>query len=119
MSSARATGPLASLPSAFRSSQVLPSDPVVWRAASGFYLVAALVHGLIRLKSQRTLGPHWLILSAQIFLAMTTVASLANVLGLGGANAFSLYLASLLFGLSVSGLAFLAVAASALGFAET
>ena len=45
---------------------------------------------------------------------MTTIASVANVLGLGGANAFSLYLASLLFGLSVAGLAFLSVVASAL-----
>jgi len=98
---------------------VFPSDPVVWRAASGFYLVAALVHGLVRLKPQRLIGPRWFTFCAQSFLAMTVVVSLANVLGLGGANAFSLYLASLLFGLSVSGLAFLAVTASALGFAKT
>ena len=98
---------------------VVPSDPLVWRVASGFYLVTALVHGLARLKVQRTIGPYWFTLSAQVFLASTAVASLANVLGLGGPNAFSLYLVSLLFGLSVSGLAFLAVVASALGFAKS
>lgn len=98
--------------------QLMPSDPLVWRAASGFYVVTALAHGLIRLKSQKEVGPHWFTVSARVFLSLTTVASLANVLGLGGANAFSLYLASLLFGLTVSGLAFLAVAASAMGFAK-
>jgi hypothetical protein len=99
--------------------QVFPADPAVWRAASGFYLVAALVHGLSRLKSQRLFGPRWFTLCAQSFLAMTAAVSVANILGLGGANAFSLYLSSLLFGLTVSGLAFLAVTASALGFAKT
>ena len=98
---------------------VVPSDPLVWRVASGFYLVTALVHGLARLKVQRTIGPYWFTLSAQVFLASTAVASLANVLGLGGPNAFSLYLVSLLFGLSVSGLAFLAAVASSLGFAKS
>ena len=99
--------------------QLVPADPVLWRIASGFYVVAALVHGLIRLRSQRGVGPHWFTRSAQVLLALTATTSAANVLGLGGANAFSLYLASLLFGLSASGLAFLAVAASALGFAKS
>lgn len=96
-----------------------PSDPIVWRAASGLYLAAALFHGLTRLKPQRLLGPRWFTFCAQSFLALTAAVSVANILGLGGANAFSLYLASLLFGLAVSGLAFLAVTASALGFAKT
>jgi hypothetical protein len=99
--------------------QLVPSDPALWRIASGFYVVAALIHGIIRLASQRGVGPRWFTRSAQCLLAMTAIASVANVLGLGGANAFSLYLASLLFGLSASGLAFLAVAASALGFAKS
>lgn len=97
---------------------VFASDPMVWRAASGLYLVAALVHGLIRLKTQRLVGPSWFTLCAQVFLALTAITSVANVVGLGGAHAFSLYLASLFFGLTVSGLAFLAVAASALGIAR-
>lgn len=97
---------------------VASSDPLVWRIASGLYLAVALVHGGIRLKTQRTIGPRWFTHSAQFFLAATSIACLANILGLGGAHAFSLYLVSLLFGLSVSGLAFLAVAASALGFAK-
>lgn len=98
---------------------VASSDPIAWRAASGLYLVVALVHGVVRLKAQRAIGPRWFTNSAQLFLAATSVACLANIFGLGGDHAFSLYLASLLFGLSVSGLAFLAVAASALGFAES
>lgn len=98
---------------------MVASTAVVWRGASGVYLVAALVHGLIRLRSQRGIGPAWFTRCAQVFLTLTTLTSLANVLGLGGPHAFSLYLASLLFGLSVAGLAFLAVVASALGFAET
>jgi len=99
--------------------QIVPSDPVLWRVASGFYVVAALVHGLVRMRAQQGVGPPWFTRSAYVLLAMTAVASVANVLGLGGANAFSLYLASLIFGLSASGLAFLAVAASALGFAKS
>jgi hypothetical protein len=98
---------------------VAPSDPMVWRVASGLYLVVALGHGLVRLNTQRAIGPRWFTNSAQFFLAATSIACLANVLGLGGDHAFSLYLASLLFGLTVSGLAFLAVAASALGFARS
>ena len=94
--------------------QLAPSDPVVWRISSGFYLVVALVYGVIRLRSQRGLNPRWFTTSVQVLLAMTAVASLANVLGLGGASAFSLYLASLLIGLSVAGLAFLSVVVSAL-----
>ena len=95
-----------------------PSDPMAWRVASGVYLVVALLHGVIRLKAQRRIGPRWFTNAAQIFLTATSVACLANVFGLGGENAFSLYLMSLLLGLTVSGLAFLAVAASALGFAK-
>jgi hypothetical protein len=99
--------------------QFAPSDPMIWRAASGLYLAVALVHGVIRLKTQRAIGPRWFTNSAQFFLVATSLACLANIFGFAGANAFSLYLASLLLGLSVSGLAFLAVAASALGFAKS
>jgi hypothetical protein len=95
--------------------QLAPSDPILWRISSGLYLVAALVHGVVRLRSQRGLNPRWFTIALQVLLAMTAIASLANVLGLGGASAFSLYLASLLFGLSAAGLAFLTVAVSAIG----
>jgi len=98
--------------------QLAPSDPTVWRISSGVYVVVALIYGAIRLRAQRGLNPRWFTISVQSLLAMTTIASLANVLGLGGANAFSLYLASLLFGLSVAGLAFLSVVASALSDAR-
>jgi hypothetical protein len=47
-----------------------------------------------------------------ILLSITVVAGLANVLGLGGSNAFSLYLANLLLGLGAAGVSFLSVAAS-------
>ena len=99
--------------------QLAPSDPAVWRISSGLYLVAALVHGVIRLRSQGDLSPRWFTISVQVLLAMTAIASLANVLGLGGASAFSLYLASLLIGLSVAGLAFLTVVVSALSDTRT
>ncbi len=94
------------------------SDPLLWRAASGLYLVIALLHGVIRLKTQREVGPRWFTLTAQICLAATAVFCVANVFGVAGERAFSLYLASLLVGLSVSGTAFIAVAASALGLAQ-
>ena len=94
--------------------QLAPSDPVVWRISSGLYLVVALVYGVMRLRSQRGLNPHWFTVTVQALLAVTAIVSLANVLGLGGASSFSLYLANLLIGLSVAGLAFLSVAVSAL-----
>ena len=37
--------------------QLAPSDPVVWGISSGFYLVVALVYGVMRLRSQRGLNP--------------------------------------------------------------
>lgn len=99
--------------------EMAPSDPVVWRVGSGLYLAVALVHGVVRLKTQMAIGPRWFTNSTKLLLTATSVACLANIFGLGGAHAFSLYLASLLLGLSASGLAFLAVAASALGFAKS
>ncbi|MBW2507431.1 MAG: hypothetical protein JRE81_02260 [Deltaproteobacteria bacterium] len=54
-------------------------------------------------------------------LLWRVAGGLYSVVGLvhGGAHAFSPYLVSLLCGLTVSGLAFPAVAASALGFAQS
>jgi len=95
--------------------QLAPSDPIVWRVASGVYVAVALAYAAIRLRSVRGFDSGRFTISLQALLAMTTIASFANVLGLAGANAFSLYLASLLIGLSVAGLAFLSVVTSALG----
>ena len=53
---------------------VASSDPIAWRVASGIYLVVALVHGVIRLKTQKAIGPRWFTNSAQFFLAATSVA---------------------------------------------
>ena len=50
------------------------------------------------------------------FASIVSVVSLANVFGLAGGHAFSLYVAHVLMGLCVSGLSFLAVVGSALGF---
>jgi hypothetical protein len=95
-----------------------PSDPMLWRVASGVYLASALLYATFRLQTIREVGPAWVSRSSQILLVGTVSVSLANMAGLGGAHAFSLYLAALLAGLSVSGLSFMAVAVSALGLAE-
>ncbi len=54
----------------------------------------------------------WLSVSMGILLSITVIVGSANVLGLGGSNAFSLYLANLLLGLAAASLSFLSVAAS-------
>ena len=92
--------------------QLAPSDPIVWRISSGLYIVITVGHFLLRLRPRDVLGERWLRVSMVILLSISVVVGLANVLGVGGSNAFSLYLANLLLGLCAAGLSFLAVAAS-------
>ena len=91
--------------------QLAPSDPIVWRISSGLYVVAIVAHSLLRQSHLRS-GERWLSTSSWILVAITLVAGLANVLGLGGPNAFSLFLANLLLGLAAAGFSFISVAAS-------
>lgn len=92
--------------------QSLPSDPIVWRVGSGLYLIAVGLHYLFRVRRANTVSERWLNVSGQILVALTAVAGVANVLGLAGSDAFSLYLANLLLGLGASGLYFLSVIAT-------
>jgi hypothetical protein len=92
--------------------QLAPSDPMVWRISSGLYIVMTVGHFLFRLRHDGPAGEGWLSVARLILLSITVLAGLANVLGLGGSNAFSLYLANLLLGLGAAGLSFMSVAAS-------
>ena len=92
--------------------QLAPSDPIVWRIASGLYIVTTVAYFLLRLRPNNRPGERWHSVSILVLLSITVIAGLANVLGLGGANAFSLYLANLLLGLCAAGVSFFSVAAS-------
>ena len=92
--------------------QLAPSDPIVWRISSGLYIVVIGARFLLRVTLQRRIRKRWLTVSTLILVSITGVAGLANVLGLGGSNAFSLYLANLLLGLASAALFFLSVATS-------
>ena len=92
--------------------QLAPSDPIVWRISSGLYIVVIVAHFFLRMRPNDRPRERWLIVSTLILVSITVVAGSANVLGLGGSNAFSLYLTNLLLGLTAAGLFFLSVAAS-------
>ena len=92
--------------------QLAPSDPIVWRISSGLYIVVIVAHFFLRMRPNDRPRERWLNVSSLILVSITVVAGLANVLGLGGSNAFSLYLANLLLGLAAAGLFFFSVAAS-------
>ena len=92
--------------------QVAPSDPMLWRIFSGLYLVVTTFHVAIRLRTGDLHGERLLTVPSLILFGITVLASVANVLGLGGAYAFSLYLANILLGLGSAGFMFLSVAAS-------
>jgi len=89
------------------------SETVVWRIASGVYLVTVVAFILLRRRQARltTVGQA---LSAPFLslLPLSLLACVANVLGLGGPHAFSLYFLSLLLGLLTAGMLFVSVAAS-------
>ena len=93
------------------------SDPTIWRSMSGLYILAMIGHFfLLRQRHQgrqlllgasRSLG----ISSAGLF-TISAAVSILNVFGMGGSNAFSLYIASLVLGLGYAGLLFVSVASS-------
>jgi hypothetical protein len=95
--------------------QLAPSDPILWRISSGLYIATTIGYFFLRLRENESTRERWLSLSTRILFSITILAGLANVLGLGGANAFSLYLANLLLGLWVAGLYFVSVSASVFG----
>ena len=87
--------------------QLLPSDPIVWRVGSGLYVIAVGLHWL---RVRGTIDEGWWTASNLLLVVLTGVVAVANVLGLAGSKAFSLYLANLLLGLAASGISFLSVA---------
>ena len=92
--------------------QIAPSDPMLWRIFSGLYLVVTTIHVALRLRTgDADTGPLFTFPSLILF-GITVLVSGANVLGLGGAYAFSLYLTNILLGLGSAGLMFLSVAAT-------
>ena len=95
--------------------QFAPSDPVVWRVSSGVYIVATAGHLLLRLRSTAAPGEGWHSVFNLILFSITAIVGLANVFGLAGSRAFSLYLANLLLGLGAAGLSFVSVATSVFG----
>lgn len=95
--------------------QLAPSDPIIWRISSGLYLVAIVGHTILRLRTNEVPGERSFSGSMWVLVALTVVAGVANVLGLGGSYAFSLYLANLLLGLFAAGLSFISVADSVFG----
>jgi len=92
--------------------QIAPSDPTLWRIFSGLYLVVTTIHVAVRLRTGDANSGRLLAFPSLILFGVTVGASVANVLGLGGAQAFSLYLANILLGLGSGGLMFLSVAAT-------
>ena len=92
--------------------QIAHSDPMLWRIFSGLYLVVTTIHVAIRLRTGDARSERLLTFPSLILFGITVLASVANVLGLAGAYAFSLYLANILLGLGSAGLMFLSVAAT-------
>jgi hypothetical protein len=88
------------------------SETVVWRVASGTYLVTVLVYICFRRQGAVVSAGQALTLPFLSLLPISLLACGANVLGLGGAHAFSLYLLSLILGLVTAGALFMSVAAS-------
>ncbi|MEM9173729.1 MAG: hypothetical protein AAGC67_00705 [Myxococcota bacterium] len=88
-------------------------DPtLVWRSASGAYLSTVLAYLVFR--RTRSSSPTESLGLEAPFLALlpfSLLACVANVFGLAGPEAFSLYLFSLVLGLVTAGLLFLSVAA--------
>jgi hypothetical protein len=95
------------------------SEPEIWRIASGLRLIGLLgsiAYSMHRARLQpRAFEQRWLTVSTLSLAALGLLVNLANVFGLGGSHAFSLFLASMVAGLTSSGLLFLAVAGSVLG----
>jgi len=92
--------------------EIAPSDPMLWRIFSGLYLAVTTIHVAIRLRTGDDHAERLLALPSLFLYGITIFASVANVFGMGGAHAFSLYLTNILLGLGSAGLMFLSVAAT-------
>ena len=93
-------------------------DPMIWRIASALrviLLVGNFTYSIRRARSQpMAFDQHWLTVSTLCLAAIGLLANAGNAFGLGGSQAFSLYLGGLVTSLVSSALLFLAVAGSLL-----
>ena len=90
---------------------------LLWRFASGLRVVSGagfLALGFHRSQSQGGVWDRWQTISLLCLTAVSLATNASNAVGLGGSQAFSLYIGSLVIGLVSSGLLFLAVAGSVL-----
>ena len=86
------------------------SDPNLWRVGSGVYIITVLAHAYFRKLGIGFFTKGWFRTSQVALIAATSLVAIANIVGLAGSDAFSLYIANLLLGLGSSGLMFLSVA---------
>lgn len=91
---------------------VVSSETAIWRISSGIYLVSVVAYAVYRRKTYPAMIGSPLSGPLLSLLPLSLLACLANVLGLAGPHAFSLYLLSLLLGLVSAGMLFLSVAAT-------
>ena len=98
-------------------------EPELWRLASGIHIIAGIGITGFGVYRYRTVGPdpdpRSISVSVSGLAAIAIFVNLYNVLGVDAANAFYLYLASLLLSLGVAGLKFIAVAGSIFDVAES
>jgi hypothetical protein len=92
---------------------VVSPETVVWRFASAVYFVTVIAYVFFR-RRQGQMAPatQGLTLPLLSLLPISLLACLANVFGLAGPYAFSLYLLSLILGLVTAGILFISVAAA-------
>lgn len=88
---------------------LVDSETTIWRFASGAYFVTVLVYIYLR---RRASGGEVISTPLMALLPISLLACVANVFGLAGPHAFSLYLLSLILGLVTAGMLFISVAAS-------
>jgi hypothetical protein len=102
-----------------------PSDAGIWRVSSGLYLLSTALYAVLatkRMRSYEGMGmtdDRWVQVSTIGLASVSVVVNLANILGLGGSHAASLYVGALVLGLGNAGLLFLSVAASVFRGPET
>ncbi len=98
-------------------------EPGIWRIASGLHLIGGIglaSFGIYRYRiGLPDPDPLWISVLVTGLSVISLLVDFANVVGVAGANAFSLFLAALLLSLTVGGLKFIVVAGSIFDVAES
>jgi hypothetical protein len=98
--------------------QVASSATGIWRVSSGLYLASTVLYAVLAARRMRSYegglfaADRWVQVSTIGVASISVLINLANVFGLGGSNAASLYIGGLVLGLGNAGVLFLSVAAS-------